>query len=448
MESMNLSEIARAVGGELSGRDALAKGVSIDSRTIKPEDLFVAIKGPRFDGHEFAMQAASQGASGVMISESIKLDADHGSIRVPDTLRALKELAYYYRKKFRPKLIGITGTNGKTTVKDMTAAILSARFKVLKNEGNLNNQYGIPLSLFNLNAEHQVAVMELGMSALGEIADLCRLVEPEIGIVTNVGEGHTQYLKDIETVGEAKGELLESLPGDGWAIVNGDDANVMVQIKRTGARVITYGLSQDCRYEAKGIQFGSDGATFSVNGQPFRIGHLGLHNVYNSLAAIAAGEVLGVGLEEAAARISDLKPTPMRLEIINSSRVTIINDAYNANPPSMRAALKTLDSFIRASRKVAILGDMLELGDRENQWHREIGALAADKADLVIAVGPLAKEIWHGASAEKRTNLYYQDNLSLISDLGSILQKGDVVLVKASRGRHFEEIINAIKGLS
>jgi len=232
------------------------------------------------------------------------------------------------------------------------------------------------------------------------------------------------------------------------AVVNGDDENVLAQTGRSSARIIRFGLSESCHFKAERIDYGPAGTTYMVNGQPFKINHLGLHNVYNSLAAIAAGEALGVDLKTAAERLAGLSPTPMRLEMINTGRFIVINDAYNANPPSMRAALKVLESFDRASRKVAILGDMLELGDLEKKWHREIGSFAAGKADLVITVGPLGKEIHTGAVGLNSNNLHYHDNASLIKELGSILRENDVILVKASRGRHFEEIVNAIKGLS
>ena len=450
MENMSLSEIARAVGGTLSGRDGLAEGVSIDSRTIKPGELFLAIKGPKFDGHEFISQAIGSGASGVMVSGNIDGNGEMapGFIKVSDTLRALKELAYFYRKKYNPKMIGITGTNGKTTVKEMTAAILSARYNVLKNQGNLNNQYGIPLSLFKLTVKHQIGVMELGMSALGEIADLCRLVEPEIGMITNVGEGHTLYLKDLPRVGRAKGELLEALPKGGLAVVNGDDANVMAQTTRTSAKIIKFGMGDDCHYRAEQINYGPDGTSFKVNGQRVIIRQPGLHNVYNSLAAIAVGEALGVDIKSAAEKLAGLEPTPMRLEVITAGKFTIINDAYNANPPSMRAAIKVLGSWDASRRKVAILGEMLELGDIEKLRHHDIGAFAAENTDLVVAVGPLGNDIYLGASGLKKNSRHYQDNAALIVELGMILKKGDVVLVKASRAGHFEEIVNAIKGLS
>jgi UDP-N-acetylmuramoyl-tripeptide--D-alanyl-D-alanine ligase len=450
MESMSLSEIARAVGGNLSGPNGLAQGVSIDSRTIKPGELFVAIKGPNFDGQEFITQAIGSGASGIIASGNIDLKGEKnpGLIKVSDTLGALKELAYFYRKKYHPKMIGITGTNGKTSVKEMTAAILSARYNVLKNQGNLNNQYGIPLSLFRLSGEHQIGVMELGMSALGEIADLCRLVEPEIGIITNVGEGHTLFLKDLPTVGRAKGELLEALPKGGLAVVNGDDANVMLQTARTRAKIIKFGLGDDCHYRAQQINYRPDGTSFIVNGQRVIIRQPGLHNVYNCLAAIAAGEALGVDIKSAAEKLAGLKPTPMRLEIIQAGKFTIINDAYNANPPSMRAAIKVLGSMDASRRKVAILGEMLELGEIEKLRHHDIGVFAAEHADLVVAVGRLGDHIHQGASSVKKNSRHYQDNAALIAELGTILKKGDLILVKASRGGHFEEIVNAIKGLS
>lgn len=450
MESMSLSEIARAVGGNFSGRDALVEGVSIDSRSIKPGELFVAIKGPNFDGHGFAGQAIGSGAAGVMASGNIdrKGEKDPGLIKVPDTLRALKELAYFYRKKYQPKMIGITGTNGKTSVKEMTAGILSARYKVLKNQGNLNNQYGIPLSLFRLTGEHQIGVMELGMSALGEIADLCRLVEPEVGIITNVGEGHTLFLNDLPTVGRAKGELLEALPKDGLAVVNGDDTNVMLQTARTRAKIIKFGMGDACHYRAEQINYRPEGTSFIVKGHTVSLRQPGLHNVYNAMAALAVGEALGVDIKSAAEKLAGLEPTPMRLEIIPTGKFTIINDAYNANPQSMRAALKVLGSMDASRRKVAILGEMLELGEIEKLRHHDIGVFAAEQADLVVAVGPLGEHIHLGASGVKKNSRHYQDNAALIAQLGNILEKGDLVLVKASRGRHFEEIVNAIKGLS
>ncbi|MCG2729737.1 MAG: UDP-N-acetylmuramoyl-tripeptide--D-alanyl-D-alanine ligase, partial [Acetobacterium sp.] len=270
----------------------------------------------------------------------------------------------------------------------------------------------------------------------------------EMGIITNVGEGHTQYLKDIPTVAKAKGELLEALPEGGLAVVNGDDSNVMAQTGRARIKIIKFGMGDDCHYRAEQVNYSQDGTSFKVNGQQIMIRHLGLHNVYNSLAAIAVGEALGVDIKSAAEKLAGLEPTPMRLEVITAGKFTIINDAYNANPPSMRAALKVLGSLNASRRKVAILGDMLELGGIEKLRHHDIGAFAAENADLVVSVGPLGNDIFLGASSLKKNSLYYQDNAALIAELGMILKKGDVVLVKASRGRNFEEIVNAIKGLA
>lgn len=448
MEGLSLDEVARAVGGELSGPNNLVQGVSIDSRTVRPGDLFVAIRGPRFDGHSFIDQAIGRGAKGVVYAGSGRpSDGRAGMIGTPDSLLALQDLARHYRRRFSPRMICITGTNGKTTVKEMITVALAPSYRVLKNQGNLNNQYGLPLSLFNLDPDHDAAVLELGMSAPGEIAQLCRMAEPEIGVVTNVGQGHTLQLKSIGAVAQAKGELLEALPQSGLAVVNGDDSKVMAQCARTRARVVTFGQGPQCQYRPDDITLEPEGTSFSVRGHRVSLRQLGLHNVTNSLAALAVARELGVGMAEAARELSRLEPVPMRLEMIRAGPYTIINDCYNANPPSMRAALETMQSLKTTGRKVAVLGDMLELGDTERESHFEIGRLAAEVCSLTLAAGPLAEEIWRGVSSSGGNGAYFCDRGSLAEKLKGILLPGDLILVKASRGMHFEEIVKSIKEL-
>lgn len=448
MEPMLLSQAARAVGGSLRGPDREISGVSIDTRSLKKGQLFLAIKGPKYDGHDFLMTASRNGAAAALISAQSAKDKNRPDgfslITVSDTAAALQQLAGYYRNKFALKMTAITGSNGKTTVKEMTARVLSQKFQVLKNQGNLNNQYGIPLSLFNIGPEHQVAVMELGMSGFGEIAALCRIVHPELGIITNIGEGHTEFLKDIQNVARAKGELLEALPASGTAIINYDDGNLKAHAGKAKARVLGFSIDSGSDYRAEEIELTEQGIKFTLKGVRFQLPVLGKHNVYNALAAAAAGEVLGIDLKSAALALTDFQPASMRLEMMETGTVKILSDCYNANPQSMQAALAVLKN-LPAKRKVAILGDMKELGAIAPDRHRQAGRTAAQAADLVLTAGPLAAEITIGAKEQGGQALHFEDTTSLAQKLTGLLLPGDLVLVKASRSMHFEEVLEAIK---
>ncbi|MBI4726572.1 UDP-N-acetylmuramoyl-tripeptide--D-alanyl-D-alanine ligase [candidate division TA06 bacterium] len=448
MEPMLLSQVAQAVEGNLTGPDRNVLGVSIDSRSLQPGQLFVAIKGPKFDGHDFLMAARRNGAEAALVSAHNSTDK-HGTdefplITVPDTAAALQKLAGFYRQKFSLKMTAVTGSNGKTTTKEMTARVLSQKYRVLKNQGNLNNQYGIPLSLFNVEAEHQAAVMELGMSGFGEIASLCRMVLPELGIITNAGEGHTEFLKDIRNVVRAKAELLEELPASGTALINYDDGNLKTHSGKTKARVLGFSIESGSDYRADDIELTEQGIKFTVKGVRFHLPVLGRHNVYNALAAAAAGEVWGVDLRSAALVLADFHPAAMRLEMIEAGSFKILSDCYNANPQSMQAALAVLKS-LPAKRKVAVLGDMKELGAIAPDRHRQVGRLAADAASLVLTAGPLAAEIYQGAKEQGGEARHFEDTSSLCQSLPGLLLPGDLILVKASRSMHFEEALEAIK---
>ncbi|MDP2807522.1 MAG: UDP-N-acetylmuramoyl-tripeptide--D-alanyl-D-alanine ligase, partial [bacterium] len=347
-------------------------------------------------------------------------------------------------KKFSLKMTAITGSNGKTTTKEMTALVLSQKYRVFKNQGNFNNQYGIPLSLLNIEAEHQAAVMEVGMSGLGEISSLCRMVLPELGIITNVGEGHTEFLKDIQNVARAKAELLEALPASGTAIINYDDGNLRSHAGRSRARVLGFSIDSESDYRAEEIGFTERGIKFSLKGVRFELPALGRHNVYNALAAAAAGEVMGIDLRSAALALADFQPASMRLEMIETESFKILSDCYNANPQSMQAALAVLKN-LPAKRKVAILGDMKELGAIAPDRHRQTGRLAAQAAGLVLTAGPLAAEIHQGAKEQEVEACHFEDAASLSQNLPGLLLPGDLILVKASRSMHFEEVVEAIK---
>ena len=448
MRAMKLSEIAAAVRGELRGADGSASGVSIDSRSLTPGDLFVAIRGPRFDGHRFIAAAATAGAAATMATrEHAPTAVRDPMILVADTGAALLDLAGYYRRTFAIPVVGLTGTNGKTTTKEMIAAILSMKYTVLKNQGNLNNQYGIPLSLFQLGPQHQAAVLELGMSALGEIRSLCAAALPETGVITNVGEGHTEFLKNIATVGQAKAELFEALPGSGTAITNADDPWAMKALAMTRARRITFGIGAQADVRAEHIKFTISGSSFMVGPQPVTVPMLGGHNVYNALAALAVGDVMGVPRSDAAQALAAMAATPMRLEPVRLEHYFLINDAYNANPASMRAALETLADLDLPGRKVAILGDMLELGEISEKRHWEIGYLAGRRADAVFSAGRSAAKIHQTAEGTGATAAHFDSTEQLIEELPRLLRPQDVILVKASRGMRFELIVNAIKAM-
>jgi UDP-N-acetylmuramoyl-tripeptide--D-alanyl-D-alanine ligase len=450
MVPLKLSEIAALAGGGLSGPDGAASGLCIDSRKVGPGDLFVAVKGPRFDGHDFIRQALAAGAAGAVASAGWAGSraggfATDGIIAVTDTLEALHRFAENYRSRFDVVMIAITGTNGKTTTKEMIAQAAGASFGVLKNQGNLNNQYGLPLSLAGLGPEHQVAVMELGMSGFGEIALLCRLAKPQIGVITNVAEGHTQFLGDIGGVARAKGELLECLPPDGTAVLNADSDILMGQAARTKARVVTFGIERPATVKAESLEQRPGGVSFRIDGMDFELNLAGRHNVYNALAAVAVCDRLGLTRRESSRRLSEMRPVPMRQEILKLKNCILINDAYNANPESMSAALDTLRETAGPGRKVAVLADMLELGEIGPVRHREIGELAGRSAELVVAIGPLAAYINEGAAAAGADSRHFEDNGRAIPYVLSAIRPGDTLLVKGSRGMKLEEIVEAVK---
>lgn len=450
MIPLKISEIAAMAGGRLIGPEAEAHGLCLDTRRLEPKDLFVAIKGPRFDGHDFIGAAIQAGAAGAVVGEAWAKSHPNGVpgsiIAVSDTLEALHRFAESYRKGFDVRMIAITGTNGKTTTKEMIASAAGGTFNVLKNQGNLNNQYGLPLSLSGLGPGHQVAVMELGMSGFGEIALLCRLARPEIGIITNVAEGHTQFLGDIRGVAKAKAELLDCLPSDGAAIINADCDVLMEQTVRSRARVMTFGIEKDAEVRATSIRPRTDGVSFSVDGEEFELKLPGRHNVYNALAAIAACDCLGLPRGEAGRRLAEVAAVPMRQEVIRLKRLTLINDAYNANPGSMRAALENLADIARAGRKVAVLADMLELGEIGPQRHRELGEQAGRMAELVVAIGELAAYINEGARSVGAASAHFRSNKEAVPFILKSIRPGDTVLVKGSRGMRLEEVVEAIKG--
>jgi UDP-N-acetylmuramoyl-tripeptide--D-alanyl-D-alanine ligase len=449
-------EVLNAVGGKLlSGEKGQNfSGVSIDSRKVKQGDLFVALPGVQTDGHLYVDAALNQGASGALISKVISYTGDKALIQVPDTLKALQDLARFHRQKHNVQVIGVTGSNGKTTTKDMIAAVLQEKFSILKTTGNFNNDLGLPLTLLELDSTHQWAVLEMGMRGLGQIKQLVEIAGPTIGVITNIGMAHIEILGSKEKIAQAKGELLVGLPPGGIAILNGEDEYCRRLGNDFAGKKIFYGFNADCDIRAFNITPGDFSASFVVNcpqGNFFvRIPLPGEYNILNALAAVAVGLETGMNTEEIKEGLTKIKLTAMRLErMVGAAGEVIINDTYNANPDSMIAALQTLSNSA-GTKKIAILGDMFELGEYSELGHRQVGRTIADLAiDLLITVGEQARYIGLEATAAGFLDTkvqHFSNKMEAAAFLVKEVSKGDIVLVKGSRGMAMEQIVHVLNG--
>lgn len=463
MQRLTVHNIAGALACTVwpPASEAPLAGVSVDSRTIAPGELFAALKGPHFDGHHFIGAAAAQGAAAVLLekerleaSKEALASAGIAAIIVPDVRAALQQLAAWRRSQFQGPVIAVTGSNGKTSTKDMVAAAISQRLKTHATLGNQNNELGLPLTILALSPEHEALIVELGMRGRGEIATLCRIARPTVGIVTNVGPVHLERLGSLDAIASAKSELVEALSESDVAVLNADDARVRVMADRTQARVWTFGLQPGADVWADEVTVhGTDSVHFRLHfqgeAQRIRLPVPGRHHVSNALAAAAAALACGCSLGEIEAGLAKLSLSSMRMQIDRlHPGVTVINDAYNASPASMRAALQTL-SDSPGGRKLAVLGDMLELGNVAVAEHQAIGRECA-RLDLarLLTVGKLGEVI---AQAARSAGLpagriaTYATTHEAARDLRRHLEAGDVLLVKASRGLKFEEIIVALR---
>jgi UDP-N-acetylmuramoyl-tripeptide--D-alanyl-D-alanine ligase len=416
----------------------------VDSRRAGRGDIFVALRGEHVDGHDFVASAAARGATGAIVERQV--EADIAQYVVPHALAALQELARR-RRDTRSKLrvVAVTGSVGKTTTKELTAAVLNVSYHVLKNEGNLNSEIGLPLVLLEATTRHQRAVLEMGMWASGEIALLCDIARPECGIITNVGPSHMERLGSMDAIADAKAELVEALPAGGDAILNADDPRVAAMAERTAADVITYGLSAEADVRAEDIEsHGLAGVRFTLvhDGERAAVYSRlpGRAMVHNALAAAAAGIVDGIALADIAEALTETQ-IPTRLTShrgVNGS--TIIDDTYNASPDSMRAALDLLGEV--AGRKFAVLGDMRELGGAEHDGHIQVGRRAAEVADVIFAVGDLGRWIGDAAFQAGHGDVHIvMDKSEIAAALLPQLAPGDVVLVKGSRALALETIV-------
>lgn len=456
---LRAEEIATAVQTQWLGAagSIVPSGYSIDSRTLAPGECFIAIQGPNFDGHEFIGAALKQGAALIIARADTKssIEPDWPVIRVDDTLIALQRLANFTRRKWGRTVVAITGSTGKTTTKEMTSLLLQAHFRIFKSAGNFNNEYGLPLSILKLAEEHEIAVLELGMSRAGEIQRLSQIAEPNIGVVTNVRPVHLENFKSIQGIALAKRELIESLPADGVAVLNNDDRRVRRFARLFPGKVLTFGVESAAAYRASEIR------SLGLSGQEFRLdykaqGHrlmlplIGEHNVHNALPAIAVAHHLGIGFETIRESLSTLKPAPGRGELLRFyDGFTVLNDSYNSNPAAMGAVIAFLKTLAGFKRKILLAGEMLELGPDAEQFHRDCGKLAAEaRIDRIVGIRGVAEFITRAAQEQGRLPAdtpFFTDSAAAGEWMTREVMSGDFIVVKGSRGVRTEKVIEILR---
>ena len=454
MKHMTLREITAACGGTYFGDpESTAKEVSsvvIDSRKVTQNSLFVAIRGARVDGHTFIPQTIEAGALCALSEEPLG-EVTFPYILVDSCTQALKDLAEHYRKSLDIKVVGISGSVGKTSTKEMIASVLSQKYNVLKTEGNFNNEIGVPLTIFNLREEHEIAVLEMGINHFGEMTRLAKMARPDICVITNIGVAHMELLGSRDGILKAKTEMFQYMNPDGTIIFNGDDDKLITYSPENGITPIYFGLGENSSYRAE--QIANNGlrgtnATFVTPKSRFsaHISIPGEHMVHNALAGIAVGYALGMSDAEIKAGIEALIPLAGRNHLIETNTYTIIDDCYNANPISMKASIDVLSKA--DTRTVAILGDMGELGAKEKEMHYDVGQHTATAGiHVLICIGTLSEELARGAK-ETGCNIqiyHYPDQEHFFAEMSSILEKNDTILVKASHAMAFEKIVKKLE---
>lgn len=457
---LTLKQLAQACGGTVADCDEnlIVTDIVTDSRKLSKGALFVALRGERFDGHNFAAQALASGAVCCVTDKGFAAPEGLARIEVDDTYAALRAMAELYRSRFLVSVVGITGSVGKTSTKDMVASVLKKRCPVLKTEGNFNNEIGVPLTVFRLSKQDEIAVFEMGMSAFGEISRLTKIVSPDVAILTNIGYSHIEHLGSRENILKAKLEILEGLTPNGTVILNGDDPYLSKAAESIPAETLCYGIeNQDCDIVAANIRKYPDKTVFEVDveGSLFKvtINVAGLHHVYNALAAILTGIIYNMPMEDIIEGIAEFRPFGMRQKTELLEELVLIRDCYNASPASMKSGLEVLSvthpkDKTKPTRRVAVLGDMLELGDFAEQAHRDVGKLCSDYGvDCLIAVGQNAEFVAKGAIEHgfKSSELYvFYDNNAAKAHITDILKPNDIVLFKGSRGMRLEEIADFV----
>jgi UDP-N-acetylmuramoyl-tripeptide--D-alanyl-D-alanine ligase len=450
MDPLTLEQIAEFVGVVRQGGrgDELIHNLNTDSRTVRPGELFVALRGEKFDGHRFIEEAASRGAVGALAEADWngRVPSSFSLLRVPDTLLAYQQIAAQYRESLRVKVVAITGSNGKTSTKDFTASVLSRRFRVTKTVGNFNNHVGLPRTILQASSEDEIGVWEIGMNHPGEIAPLAQIAKPDVAIITNIGIAHIEFMGSREAIAQEKGDLAASLGAEGALILHGADEFAHTIAQRTASRVIFAGVDEG-EVQARDITQTANGAEFELHEGAHRCHAVlpvpGLHMVQNALLAVAAGRLFGVSLEECAAGLISAPLTKARLQIKTIHGVQFIDDSYNANPDSTKAALRTLAELETSGQRFAVLGQMLELGAESRRGHQEVGELAASLGiDSLIAIGNDSAEIAAGAESAGLTKSKLVSGPEEAVDLlCESARPGDLVLVKGSRSARTERVL-------
>ena len=460
---LTLPQIAAWAEGDLvvrhvpegpTAREALLRsgitGVSIDTRTLSPGDLFVPLRGTHADGHAFIGKAFAAGAAAALCERtayaSLRGQEPGPLIVVEDATVALQRLGTHWRLGWEGELIAITGSNGKTTTKNMVAAVLATRYATLKSEASLNNHWGVPLTLLELRPEHKAAVLELGMNHAGEIKALAAIARPDAGLITNAGEAHLEHLGSLEAVAAAKAELGFALPAGAPLFVNADQPHLLAALRGAPCRLFTFGFSADAQVKALAVEdLGPEGLRVTVDGfPPVRLRLVGRHHAYNALAALAVARALELDPDACVRALETIGGAPMRMEVRPWRGATLILDCYNANPSATRSALETLASWPNAERRIAVLGDMLELGADAARLHEETGAAARD-AEL-WAVGRFAEDYARGARHAGVEARVFATKAELGQALERAARPGVVALLKASRGSRLEEVLDAVEG--
>lgn len=458
MLNLTLGKIAKLSNGKLNDekyKDIVINSISRDTRTIEKDDIYLPLIGDNLNGHLFIDDAFNLGAkaSFAQYGEYIE-NSTYPIIWVDDTLKALRILSENYRDSLDIKLIAITGSNGKTTTKDLVSNVLDKKYKVTKTLGNLNNQIGLPVTLLRFEKDTEVGVCELGMfdGKGGEISANSDIAKPDIAVVTNIGEAHLDTLVSKENIAKEKLGIVSGLKDDGILIYNNDDEYLKAEIQNMNInkKLISYGKDESSDYIIKVIESNNAGNLFLLNGEAYNISLIGEHQIYNATVAVIVGKLLDVSRNDIYESIMNYKNSNMRLELVNLDGYDILNDSYKSNPQSLRSAIKTLDILSGYTRKIAILGDMLELGSNEIELHKEIGReISSDNVDYLLLFGPLSKYTALEAIKNFPQNrvFYFETKHDLVKKAKYLIQKGTVVLVKASRSMHMEEVIESIDNL-
>lgn len=451
MPTLTFAQLAEMTGGTLvQGGDVVTHSVVIDSREAKPDSVFFAIRGERLDGHQFLSQALANARGAVVSQLPDPLPEGKGIVKVDDTTEALQNLARSIRERQPFTLIGITGSAGKTTTKEMIATLVGTERRTFKSWGNFNNVIGCPLCIDNVPDDVEVVVSEMGMNHKGEIALMAGLTHPDVGVYTNIGPVHIEFFGTVEKIAEAKAELLENVKPDGTIVINADNEHVMRISERFPGKKITYGIDHDAMFHPTDVrERGLLGVSFKLKDHPMELALPGRHNLENLLAAMAAARAVGISWDGIVRGMQQLKPAYHRGVIVNVGGAQIYDDTYNSNPYALARALTLLEQADVKGRRIAVIGDMLELGERELDYHRDAGRNVPKSIDVVVAVGPRSRALLEGAReagfADDRLH-HFDDADGAAAFLKTFIADGDLVLIKASRGIGLDKVVTQLEG--